>query len=474
VGQEIGGPAFAPGDFSEFRIRLQAETRLLRRMIEERRFDERTHAAGFELEAWLMDHTGYPAADNERFLERAADPMVVSELSRFNVELNCTPQALRGDALRRLEADLAATWSRCQRVAHELGDVLVAIGILPTIREEDLCLANMSPMNRYYALNRQVLAARDGRPIRLDIRGRERLALAHPDVMLEAATTSFQVHLQAPASQAVRYHNAAVLLSAPMVAVSANSPFLFQASLWDETRIPLFEQAVDTSDPAHPEDCRVTFGEDWVREGLHEVFEDNLQRFAPLLPVLSDAPPGQLRHLRLHNGTIWRWNRPLVGFDDTGTPHLRIEHRVMPAGPSLVDMIANAALFYGCARVLATLPKPPEAMLDFGAVREDFYRAARDGLQAHIRWLDGRTHPVRALLEDELLPMARAGLAALGIDQADAGRYLDVIAGRVRTGQNGAAWQRAHLDAHGRDFMTLVANYLEHQRSGVPVHEWTI
>ncbi|HWS76338.1 MAG TPA: hypothetical protein VN324_14460 [Quisquiliibacterium sp.] len=474
MGQEIGGPAFAPGDFEAFRGRLAAETRLLREMIGARRFDERSFTAGFELEAWLMDHSGYPAADNERFLERAANPMVVSELSRFNVELNCTPRALRGDALRRMEADLAATWSHCQRVAHALGDVLVAIGILPTIREEDLCLANMSPMNRYFALNQQVLAARGGRPIRLDIRGRERLALAHPDVMLEAATTSFQVHLQAPASQSARYHNAAVLLSAPMVAVSANSPFLFQASLWEETRIPLFEQAVDTSDPARPEDCRVTFGEDWVREGLHEVFEDNLQRFAPLLPVVSDAPPEQLRHLRLHNGTIWRWNRPLVGFDEAGTPHLRIEHRVMPAGPSIVDMIANAALFYGCARVLATLPTPPEQLLDFGAVREDFYQAARDGLQARIRWLDGRAHSMRSLLEDELLPMARTGLALLGIDEADADRYLDVIAARVRTGQNGAAWQRAHLEAHGRDFMTLVANYLEHQRSAMPVHEWTI
>ncbi len=474
MGEEIRRLRFTPRDFAAYHDRLLAETRLLGRMLDGGRFDESGHVGGFELEAWLLDHSGYPAPDNERFLARLANPMVVSELSRFNVELNGTPQALRGRALHALEDELAGNWQHCLRAAHELEGTLVAIGILPTIREEDMCLANMSPMNRYYALNEQVLAARCGRPIRLDIRGRERLVLAHPDVMLEAATTSFQVHLQTPASQACRYFNASAILSAPMVAVSANSPFLFQASLWEETRIPLFEQAVDTSDLGHPDDCRVTFGERWLETSVLEVFEDNLRRFAPLLPIAFDSPAGELRHLRLHNGTIWRWNRPLVGFDASGTPHVRVEHRVMPAGPSIVDMMANAALYFGAARVLATRPCAPESDMPFDVARDNFYRAARDGLHAQVRWLDGRTHPVRALLADELVPMARAGLRALGIDEDDIDRYLDVIAARVRTGQNGAAWQRAHVDAHGREFLTLVADYLEHQRSGMPVHEWPV
>lgn len=474
MGEEIRSQGFTPADFAAFARRLDEETRLLGEMLAAGGFDETGHFGGFELEAWLLDHAGFPSPTNERFLTALACPTVVSELSRFNVELNCTPQPLGGRALRRLEEDLRASWRRCVEVAHELEGTLVAIGILPTIREEDLCLANMSPMNRFFALNRQVLEARQGRPIRLDIHGRERLALAHPDVMLEAATTSFQVHLQAPARQAHRYFNAAQLLSGPMVAVAANSPFLFQASLWEETRIPLFEQAVDTSAAGHPEDCRVTFGEGWLRDSVFEIFDDNLRRFPPLLPMAFNTPARELRHLRLHNGTVWRWNRPLVGFGERGTPHLRVEHRVLPAGPSAVDMIANAALFIGAARALATRPVPPESELAFEDVRDDFYRCARDGLAARVRWLDGRVHPVRDLLADELLPLARAGLRDLGTDEDDIDRYLDTIAARVRTGQTGAAWQRAHVERHGRDFMTLVADYLEHQRSEMPVHEWTI
>ena len=474
MGEEIRPQAFGPQELEAFAARLADETARLRAWAQAGRLDERARTAGFELEAWLVDRNAFPLPENERYLARLADPLVVSELARFNVEFNGTPRGLHGPALRLLEQELAATWARAVRVAHEFGGTLAAIGILPTVREDDLSLANISPMNRYHALNAQVLAARQGRPIRLDIRGRERLALAHPDVMLEAAATSFQVHLQVPASASVRAFNAATVLAAPLVAVAANSPFLFQASLWEETRIPLFEQAVDTSDFDHPDRCRVTFGEGYVEHALSEVFDDNLARFAPLLPIAIEAPADELRHLRLHNGTIWRWNRPLVGFDAAGTPHLRIEFRPMPAGPSLIDMMANAALFYGAVHVLAAQDVPPESQLPFEAARENFYRCARHGLDAQVRWLDGRVVPVRSLLAEVIVPMARDGLQRLDIDADDIDRTLDVAAARVRTGQTGAAWQRAHVERHGREFGGLLADYLEHQRSGMPVHEWTV
>jgi hypothetical protein len=474
MGQEIGRIAFTPGDFERFTARLHEETRLLERWFRGGRFDQSAFVGGFELEAWLLDHNFFPLPRNEDYLARLANPLVVPELSKFNVELNGTPRPLVGRALRRLEEELTGTWRHCIQVAHELEGQLIMIGILPTIRQRDLTLENISPLNRYYALNDQVLKSREGRPIRLDISGREHLQLTHADVMLEAATTSFQVHLQAPAAEATRYFNASTILSAPMVALSANSPFLFEKHLWDETRIPLFEQAVDIGDEAHPEQRRVTFGSGYLQESPLECYVENRDRYPVLLPIAYEEPAEQFKHLRLHNGTIWRWNRMLIGFDDTAVPHMRVEHRVMPAGPSIVDMIANAAVYLGAARFLAGLRVPPEADLSFARARDNFYRAAREGLDARITWLDGREVQVRALLLDELFHMAREGLILLGADEEDIERYLDIATTRVRCGQNGAAWQRAHIATHGRDFFRLTADYLEHQRSAMPVHEWPV
>ena len=474
MGQEIGRIHFEAQDFERFRSMLAQETALLETWLRSGRFDQVSYVGGFELEAWLLDHNFFPLPRNQEYLTRLSNPLVVPELSKFNIELNGTPQPLAGKGLRRLEEELTATWRDCLRVAHELECQLAMIGILPTIRQQDLTLANISPLNRYHALNDQVLRLRQGRPLRLDISGPDHLALSHDDVMLEAATTSFQVHLQAPASEAVRYFNAAQILSAPMVALAANSPFLFEHRLWEETRIPLFEQAVDVGDDAHAEKRRVTFGSGYLQDSPMECYQENVERFPVLLPLLFDDGASQLRHLRLHNGTIWRWNRMLIGFDDAAVPHLRVEHRVMPAGPSIVDMISNAAVYLGASRFLAGLRRAPEADLPFARARENFYVAARDGLHAHIVWLDGREVEVGTLLRDEILHMARQGLLLLGADEDDSEHYLAIAQMRVHTRQNGAAWQRAHVDKYGRDFFRLTADYLEHQRSGVPVHEWPI
>jgi gamma-glutamyl:cysteine ligase YbdK (ATP-grasp superfamily) len=302
--------------------------------------------------------------------------------------------------------------------------------------------------------------------LRVRIDGHDRLELLHEDVMLEAATTSFQVHLQTPLEQAVRHYNAAQILSAPMVALAANSPFLFGKQLWDETRVPLFEQAVDTR-----EERRVTFGAGYLEHSPLEGFIDNLRRFPVLLPVAFATGEGRFCHLRLHNGTIWRWNRLLLGLDDA-EPHLRIEHRVMAAGPSIPDMIANAALFLGAAHSLALADIAPETRLPFASARANFYRAARDGLRAQIVWLDGKPIAITTLLREELIPQACAGLDRLGIDPNESRHYLDIIRARLDSGQNGAVWQKTYLARHGRDFVRLTAAYLEHQHSGKPVHEW--
>jgi hypothetical protein len=259
--------------------------------------------------------------------------------------------------------------------------------------------------------------------------------------------------------------------------VSANSPFLFGKNLWAETRIPVFEQAVAVGGydgAVFGPIRRVTLGSGYVRESLFELFEENLQHYPVLLPVDYGEAGPELHHLRLHNGTIWRWNRPLIGFDAKGRPHLRLEHRVMPAGPSLIDTLANAAFYYGTVTALAAREQAPESDLDFVTARDNFYEAARLGLRAHMVWLDGGHQPVLKILADELLPLAEQGLQQLGVAQDEIEYYLGVVAARIDSGQNGTHWQRAWVERHGRNMQRLTTAYVKHQESGLPVHEWTV
>lgn len=470
MGQEIASSRFDQADFARFGERLDHELALLAGWFSEGRFSDRRAIGGLELEAWLVGRDGEPLAINEAFLACAADPAIVPELAQFNIELNVDPRSLAADGIRRLEEDLAKASERCARVADELGATVVAIGILPSITDEALCPANMSAMRRYAALNEQVLRLRKGRPIRLDIVGREHLRTEHMDVMLEAAATSLQVHLQVPSEMATRYLNAAMILSAPMVAVAANSPILFGKMLWEETRIPLFEQAVDVGSPER----RVTFGSGYVRASLDECFVENRAHHPVILPLALDEPVEQLAHLRLHNGTIWRWNRPLIGFDADGTPHLRVEHRVLPAGPTLIDMAANTAFFFGLAEWLVTEPHAPELRLPHADAKQNFYEAARLGLAAHVDWYDGERWSVARLVQKVLLGQARKGLELLRVGSGDIDRYLAVIESRAASGATGAAWQRGFLDKHGRDLRALTCAYRDLSAAGEPVHRWKV
>jgi gamma-glutamyl:cysteine ligase YbdK (ATP-grasp superfamily) len=475
MGDEITHSQFKAADFEMFQERLGRETRLLGDWFAQGKFSAEVPVCGLELEAWLIDASGLPAPVNREFLAAMNDPLVVPELAKFNVELNVDPQPLHGCALDKLHRGLQQTWQDCARVAVKLDTRLVMIGILPSVSQRDLTLANMSEMKRYLALNDQVLRLRGGKPLMLDIHGREHLHLRHRDVMLESAATSLQLHLKVGMREAVRYYNAAQIVSAPMVAASVNSPYLFGKDLWDETRIPLFEQSVEVGGFAGASRGpvrRVSFGTGYAKESLYECFVENQQHFPVLLPIEYEAPDAQMRHLRLHNGTIWRWNRPLIGFDADGTPHLRIEHRVLPAGPTVTDSIANSAFFYGLVHALATREVAPELELPFATARDNFYAAARDGLDAQLTWLDGRKRPVCSLLLDQLIPLARCGLGLLDIDAEDRDLYLGIVTARLRNGCTGANWQRAYVARHGSDMQALTEAYYERQQSGLPVHDW--
>jgi gamma-glutamyl:cysteine ligase YbdK (ATP-grasp superfamily) len=475
MGDEIAHSHFSAADFMAFEQRLEAETHLLGDWFRDRVFSSQVPVCGLELEAWLIDRDAMPAPRNQAFLEKMNDPLVVPELARFNVELNVDPQPLHAGALSRLQEDLQRTWGRCGAIAADLDTRLVMIGILPSVAQSDLSLANMSELKRYRALNEQVLRLRDGAPLALEIHGREHLNIEHKDVMLESAATSLQLHLKVAVDNAVRYYNAAQMAAAPMVAAAANSPFLFGRDLWDETRIPLFEQAVEVGGFAGASRGpvrRVSFGTGYAKESLFECFVENQQHFPVLLPIVFDAAEKDMRHVRLHNGTIWRWNRPLIGYDDNGTPHLRIEHRVLPAGPTVVDSIASAAFFYGLVHALAMRDTVPEYELPFATARDNFYAAARDGLDAQITWLDGRRLPVQTLLLDQLIPLARYGLGLLEIDAQDRDLYLGIVKDRIRNACTGCNWQRAWVARHGRDMQALTEAYYERQQRGEPVHNW--
>jgi gamma-glutamyl:cysteine ligase YbdK (ATP-grasp superfamily) len=477
MGQEIKRTRFYADDFERFSARLAEETSALRAFARAGGFADARYVAGFELEAWLLDHAGRPSPANDAYLRALDDPLVVPELSRFNVELNAPPVEMGAGVLAAMEESLLTTWDKCQHVAHGMDTVLAMIGILPTIRDEDLCLANMSAMNRFDVLNAQVLQQRQGAPIRIDIEGADQLHLCRPDVMLEAATTSFQLHLQVPFAQSGRYYNASLVSCAPLLAAAVNSPLLFGQRLWQETRIPLFEQAVELggyNGLAEPSVRRVTFGRDYVAGSPLELFDENIEHYPVLLPMAQTESPARFPHLRLHNGAIWRWVRPLVGFDAAGQAHVRLEQRVLPSGPTVLDMVANAALYFGLVHALAQQPQAVEANLAFADARANFYAAARQGLQAELIWLDGRRYPVREFILEVGLPLARQGLRDFGLSAAEIEHYLGVVEARVRSGQTGAAWQLQRFAQAGGDAHRMMVDYLDNQRSGAPVHEWTL
>ena len=477
MGEEIQYSRFNKSDYQQFSSHLDEETMLLKSWFDKHAFSSSPLMAGYELEAWLINKTGNPVAINDEFLQLADNPLLSPELAKFNIELNVEPEQLSNKVLSTFERKLETLWQQCAGTAASLNSNIIGIGILPTLQDSDLTLENLSLLDRYKALNEQVLRQRKGGEIELNINGLDHLQLSHKDVMLEAAATSLQIHIQVPQDVAARYYNASVLLSAPMVAVSANSPCLFGQRLWQETRIPVFEQAVPTggyggaaSGPVH----RVSFGSDYIRHSLYECFQENREHFPVLLPVHYQSKPDEVRHLRLHNGTIWRWNRPLIGFDEDQTPHLRIEHRVCASAPTTIDNIANIAFYYGLVHYYATTEEPPENVMPFADAKNNFYRAAQLGLKHKTSWLSKNTDTLQKIILEKLLLQAETGLYKLGIDQADSQRYLSVIEQRIASNKTGSQWQLDFLNAHQGNRTQLTLNYLRNQTTGQPVHQWDL
>jgi CBS domain-containing protein/gamma-glutamylcysteine synthetase len=460
----------------------------LERMLDARTLETGVPRIGAEQELFLVDSSFGPAPGALRVLDRLDDPHFTTELALFQLEMNADPQSFGGDGLSRMEQQLSTLLERVRAAGAEVGVLPVLVGILPTIEKNDLGLDNMVPSPRYQALNRAMTAAR-GESYDIAIKGLDELNVKHDSVMVEACNASFQVHLQVDPDDFARLYNVSQLCAAPVLAAGTNSPLLFGRRLWNETRIALFQQAVDTRPPGHhlrESSARVSSGRRWAQGSVLELFKEDVARFRPLVGTDLDEDPlatlaaggvPQLKALRLHNGTIYRWNRPCYGVHE-GKPHLRIELRVLPSGPTLVDEIANAALWLGLMSEIGGTGEDPGAHLDFEHTHANLDAAAREGLGAHFTWMDGRDVAARPLIVERLLPMAEAGLRRAGIVEADVKKYLGIVDRRVRSERTGSRWMLTSLSemkergTPGARLNVLVAATVARQKTGRAVHEW--
>lgn len=490
MGIEIDKVSFDADDHARFVERLDRQLEVLRGQLARPGFGQGPASMGAELELYIVDREGLPAYVNQTLLELARDPQLTLELNRYNLEYNLSPRRLDDGALLGTEREIVHKVETLSALAEPRDLSIVPIGILPTLRMLDFGEHCITDRQRYRALVSQ-LVRRRGSDFRIDINGAQPLQVAAANITLEGANTSFQVHLRVnPADYAATFN--AVQLTTPLgLAISANSPGLFGHQLWDETRVPLFKQSIDTRHTDRyrwHEPPRVCFGHGWVRQGALELFEQTVRLYAPLLPVCEDNPQAggseaaaELAELRLHQGTVWLWNRPI--YDDADGGHLRIELRALPAGPTAIDMVAGAALMLGLARGLRDRMDELLPALPFSLAEYNFYRAAQHGLAARLVWPSARQHGLRDAsvteILAEMLPVADDGLRALGVAQAERDRYLGVIDRRLSAGRTGASWQRdtvQRLLAAGVHKNAVQARMLDRYRelshSNTPVAEW--
>ena len=469
MGDEIHKEHFEQVDFDRFQQRLEQETELLRALFAERAFDNSTRLLGYELELCLADRNGDPSRINTSLLDAANNPLFTTELARFNMEINGNVFPFQGNVFHQIEADLAQLYQQAEDAARDLDSQIGLFGVFPSVTEEHLNPDTyMTELHRYKLLNRQLLSMR-GRPVRLHLDGEEQLDIEKHDVMLEALATSLQIHTQVPFDEIVPTYHAGLWSSMLVLAATANSPLVLGKCCWQESRIGIFKQSVDTRNSQEVEDRivpRVHFGKGYI-ESLLDLFEDNFY-YSPILPEVLDRPLEDLHHLALHNGTIWRWVRPIIARNKDGSYHLRLELRVVPSGPTLIDTIANLVFYVGLTEGLKTLGTQL-TQVPFKTLESDFYRAAREGLDTTAHWPDGDELPLKQILLERALPLARDTLQAAGIE--DSGYWLDIIEARVTTGATGSKWISAHWKLFG-DSAQLVRDYIAQAKTNKPVHQW--
>lgn len=446
---------------------------------------------GAEQELVIVDRAFQPTPLAEPVLADLNDSHFTTELGRFNIEFNLDPLKFEGACLSQLEADLWTYVNRTRHAAHLLGAEALLTGIAPSLEKSDLTLDNLTDRPRYWALNDALHRLRAGKPYELLLRGIDELRVSHDNMMLEACNTSFQVHFQVEPDSFADKYNAAQAVTGLVLAAAANSPLLFGRQLWHETRIALFQQSIetrDTRDDLREFPPRVSFGSRWIESSATEIYKEDISRYKSLFTIDPDEDPAkviergdipELSCLKLHNGTVYRWNRPCYGVAN-GKAHLRIENRSLPAGPTPADEVANAALWFGLIRGVTDEFGNIAEHMDFEHAASNFSNAAQHGLDAQLWWPKHEHTPARELLPIAIIPLARKGLQDAGIDNADIERYLGIIEQRVCTGQTGSRWAIDSLakmrkrGTRSERMSALVAASIQGQASGDPVHSWPL
>ncbi|MGH3496963.1 MAG: glutamate-cysteine ligase family protein [Nocardioidaceae bacterium] len=491
MGQEVDARTFTREDRTRYRAKVRRCLDVFERMLRDARFEADRPMTGIEIELNLVDDRGDPALKNAEALEAIADHDFQTELGQFNLEINVPPHRLDHGGLSDFEAGIRRSLNDAEAKSERVGAQMLMVGILPTLAPGHMAADSLSANPRYALLSEQILAAR-GEDIVIAIDGTDRLHAAADSIVPEAACTSTQLHLQVGPDDFAAHWNAAQAIAGVQLALGANSPFLLGKELWRETRIALFEQATDTRSEelkAQGVRPRVWFGERWITS-IFDLFEENVRYFPALLPILDDEDPVEvfergdtptLAELRLHNGTIYRWNRPVYDVVRQ-RPHLRVENRVLPAGPTVVDTLANAALYFGLVGELATSERPVWSQMSFSAAEENFHVAARQGIEAQLYWPGLGSVPATELVLRRLLPLAHRGLDAWGVAVEERERLLGVIEQRCVSGRNGATWltamfHRCYDAGTGDRFDALrdvVVRYRDLMHSNEPVHTWPV
>jgi len=469
---------------------LLEEVRALEAMLDKGMVESGVSRIGAEQEMFLINRAHQPALTALDVLDKLDDERFTHELGLFNIEANLSVQELKSDCLSRMEAEAQEVYAKARKAAHQCDSEIALVGILPTLTKDNLGLDSMVPIPRYHALNDAFMALR-GQNLQFTINGMDQLIVNHDNLMVEACNTSFQVHFQVSPKDFARLYNIAQVVTAPLLAASVNSPILLGKRLWHETRISVFEYSVDARSTTHQArglKPRVHFGNHWVDNSVTEIFKEDIARFRVLLTTETEDDPlamvaqgiaPKLKALCLHNGTVYRWNRACYGVHK-GIPHLRIENRVIPSGPTVIDEIANTAFFVGMMAGMSDQYDDIRDEITFQDVKANFMAAARAGIRAQMNWF-GDTHmPARKLILDELLPLAEHGLKKYGVDQKDIDKYLGVLGDRVSTRRNGARWALESLEemkgqgTEDQRMRCLVSSMVDQQTTGRPISEWVL
>lgn len=469
MGSEVNKKSFNNKDFIAFEQKLIEEMQFIKQLFFQHRFDNQSRRLGYELELCLVDKMGVPTPKNKEILDKANNPLFTYELATFNLEINGNPFDLTHSVFNKIAQDLSNLYQQIEQAAFSSNCELALFGVLPTLELKHLNPdIYMSDMDRYRLIDRRLIEMR-GRPIHLDLQGEDTLNVEKNDIMLESLGTSLQVHYQIPADEAVDSYHAALWASMAAVAVSGNSSRVLQHSCWQESRISIFKQSVDTRSVEETQNSiipRVHLSKGYVNSWL-DLFEDN-DYYSPILPEVMNCPIEELHHFNLHNGTIWRWIRPIIGSNEKGAYHLRLEYRAVPSGPTLADTIANIvfqiALTEGLKLNSEQLTKIP-----FESLEQDFYKVAQQGLEPEVTWCNGHKAKIKNLLIDDIIPCAYKGLKKLGVTHTE--QWLDIIQQRVESGQTGAQWIKQHSSQYNDD-KKLVRDYLKYAQKNIPVHQW--